>query len=396
MPDAAKPAAAMRVAPHADENETAAPVLRAIMIGLVAFLTLVDLFATQAILPMLAEAYHVTPGAMGLAVNATTIGMAVASLIVAFLSRSIDRRTGILASLALLAIPTLLLGYAPNLAIFAGLRVVQGLCMASAFTLTLAYLGEQCSASDTAGAFAAYITGNVASNLFGRFMAAAVSGHFGLVTNFYVFAGLNLTGAILVYFTIDRAPPLPAVARSQLAAWDALVMHLSNRGLRAAFAIGFCILFAFIGTFTFVNFVLVRPPIGIGMMAVGFVYFVFVPSIITTPLAGNAVARFGTRQSMWGGLGLAGVGLPLVLAPSLSAVVAGLVLIGVGTFLAQAVTTGFVGRAATSDRGAASGIYLAFYFCGGLIGTAILGFVFDRYGWAACVAFIGLALAMAT
>jgi hypothetical protein len=35
--------------------------------------------------------------------------------------------------------------------------------MASAFTLTLAYLGEECSAMDAGGAFAAYITGNVAS-----------------------------------------------------------------------------------------------------------------------------------------------------------------------------------------------------------------------------------------
>lgn len=388
MPDAAEPVVAARVAHRTNAIKTAAPFLRVIVIGVVAFLTLVDLFATQAILPLLTKAYRVTPGEMGLAVNATTIGMAVASLIIAFFSRSIDRRRGILVSLALLALPTLLLAYAPNLLVFAGLRVIQGLCMASAFTLTLAYLGEQCSASDTAGAFAAYITGNVASNLFGRLMAAAVSDHFGIVTNFYVFSGLNLAGAILVYFTIGRRTPMPAAAQSKLTAWDALAMHVGNTGLRAAFAIGFCILFAFIGTFTFVNFVLVRPPIGIGMMAVGFVYLVFLPSIVTTPMAGKVTARFGTRPTLLGGLSLAALGLPLVLAPSLAAVVAGLVLIGVGTFLAQAVVTGFVGRAAISDRGAASGIYLACYFSGGLIGTAVLGFVFDRFGWTACVAFI--------
>jgi hypothetical protein len=61
----------------------------------------------------------------------------------------------------------------------------------------------------------------------------------------------------------------------------------------------------------------------------------------------------------------------------------------------QRVATAFVGRAATSDRGAASGFYLACYFCGGLIGTAILGFVFDRFGWTACIACIGSALAVA-
>ena len=57
--------------------------------------------------------------------------------------------------------------------------------------------------------------------------------------------------------------------------------------------------------------------------------------------------------------------------------------------------TGFVGRAATSDRGSASGLYLASYFSGGLIGSAVLGQLFDRLGWAACVCGIGLSLAVA-
>jgi predicted MFS family arabinose efflux permease len=56
------------------------------IIALTAFLTLVDLFARQAILPSLARAYEVSPAAMGFAVNASAMGMAVASLAVAFLS----------------------------------------------------------------------------------------------------------------------------------------------------------------------------------------------------------------------------------------------------------------------------------------------------------------------
>jgi MFS transporter, YNFM family, putative membrane transport protein len=87
--------------------------------------------------------------------------------------------------------------------------------------------------------------------------------------------------------------------------------------------------------------------------------------------------------------------LPLLLATSLPIVLGGLVLVGVGTFFAQAVATGFVGRAAGPHRGAASGLYLASYFGSGLIGTAILGPVFDAWGWSACVAGVGLALAAA-
>jgi len=141
--------------------------------------------------------------------------------------------------------------------------------------------------------------------------------------------------------------------------------------------------------------VLVREPLALSRMALVFVYFVFLPSIFTTPLAGHAVLRFGTRPALWSALALAGIGLPLLLLPRLVAVMTGLMLVGVGTFFAQAIATGFVGRAATSNRGAASGLYLASYFFGGLIGSATLGQLFDRLGWAACVAGIGAALAAA-
>jgi MFS transporter, YNFM family, putative membrane transport protein len=368
-------------------------VRRTIIIGLIAFLTVVDLFATQAILPSLAHAYRVSPAAMSFAVNASTMGMAVAGLSVAFFSRQIGRRSGILISLCVLAVPTALLAVAPDLTTFTILRIIQGLCMASAFTLTLAYLGEECSAADAGGAFAAYITGNVASNLVGRLISAAVADHFGLAANFYFFSALNLAGAVLVYFTIRTTMPIFQDAASKpLAIWS---KHLRNPPLLASFGIGFCILFAFIGTFTYINFVLVREPLLLGRMALGFVYFVFLPSILTTPFAGAAARRFGTRPTFWSALALAGLGLPLLLLPSPLAVIVGLMLVGIGTFFAQATATGFVGQAATADRGSASGIYLACYFFGGLVGTAVLGQIFDRFGWWPCVVGIGLALATA-
>ena len=385
----------LEAVPMEMQGHPAAVLLRTIVIGLTAFLTVVDLFATQAILPTLTRAYQVTPAAMGFAVNSSTMGMAVAGLVVSLFSQRINRRLGILISLSTLSIPTALLAVAPDLTTFTALRIAQGICMASAFTLTLAYLGEECSAADAGGAFAAYITGNVASNLIGRLVSAAIADHLGLASNFYFFAAFNLAGAVLVYHTVAQSTPMmhmePA-ARSLFAAWMA---HLRNPRLRAAFGIGFCILFAFIGTFTYVNFVLVRPPLSLGPMQLGFVYFVFLPSVATTLLAGRAVHRWGNRPTLWGSLALAGAGLPLLLLPDLTLVLLGMVLIGVGTFFAQATATGFVSQAATADRGAASGIYLACYFAGGLVGTAVLGQIFDRIGWPACVGGIALSLGLA-
>ncbi len=369
---------------------------RQIAIAALAFLTVVDLFSTQAILPVLTRHYGVSTAAMGNAVNTCTVGMALASLVFAQYSRWIDRRYGIALSLAILAVPTALLAWAPNLLAFAGLRFLQGLCMAGAFTLTLAHLAEMTSAGRTTSAFAAYITGNVASNLLGRLMSASLADLVGLNSSFQAFAALNIAGALLAWLVI--MPSQRTRTSAQAPGMTEALAQVRDARLFASFAIGACILFAFVGTFTYVNFVLVSAPFSLEMMSVGFVYFVFLPSIVTTPLAGLLAERIGTREALWAGLGLALVGLAAMLASSLPAVLVGLALVGVGTFLAQATATGYVAsiaRVTRSSPAAASGLYLAAYFFGGLLGSVVLGFVFDRWGWNATVAGIALALLLA-
>jgi MFS family permease len=140
-----------------------------------------------------------------------------------------------------------------------------------------------------------------------------------------------------------------------------------------------------------VNFVLVRPPLSLGMMDLGLVYFVFLTSVVTTLFAGEVAAHIGTRPTIWGALCVAALGLPLMLTSHLSEVLADMVLVGVGTFFAQAAATSFVGQEARAGRGIANGTYLACYFCGGLVGTAVLGRLFDAFGWTACVAGVGAA-----
>jgi predicted MFS family arabinose efflux permease len=368
---------------------------RSLVVGLIGFLTLVDLFATQAILPALARLYGVTPSQIGVAANASTIGMAIAGLLVGGLGARLDRRKGVWLSLALLAIPTTLLASAPDLTIFALLRIAQGLCMASAFTLTLAYLGERCSKADAAGALAAYVTGGVASNLIGRLCAATVASFAGAGATFYFFALLNLAGAALACAALTGVKPMTAMAEPGRRLWSAWADHLGDPKLRLAFAIGFLILFGFIGTFTYIGFVLAAPPLALSMMATGLVFFVFLPSMITTPLAGSVVTRFGAHRVLPPALILALGGLGLLVLPSLPSVILGLVMVGVGTFFGQAVATGYVGRRAKRDRAAASGLYLSFYYSGGLAGAALVGQLFDRAGWNAAVAGIFAALAFA-
>jgi MFS transporter, YNFM family, putative membrane transport protein len=360
---------------------------RLIAIGVVSFLTLVDLFATQAILPSLAAAYKVSPGIMGSAVNLCTLGMAISGLGVALLNHRIGRRKGVVLSLALLTIPTLLLAFMPALPWFAGLRLLQGVFMSAAFSLTIAYIAETANAHLISAALAAYVTGNVASNLFGRLMSAAIADHLGLPANFLIFAGLNLAGAALAFVLLsDEAMNRTGAKHANL------VAIFRRRALNASFAIGFLILFVFIGAFTYVNFVLTRPPLGLSAMQLGFVYLIFIPSIIITPFAGFAGNRLGAGMVIILALLAALIGLTASLIPDLSFVLGAMTLLAAGTFFAQAAATGYVSRSAGAERGSAGGVYLASYYSGGLVGSIVVGQVFDHFGWTAVVMVLGIAL----
>jgi len=365
---------------------------RSLLIGVIGFLTLVDLFATQAILPSLAVIYGVKPSEIGIAANATTLGMAVAGLLVGAFSAQVERKRAICLSLLLLAVPTSLLAFAPNLAVFAVLRVTQGLFMAAAFALTLTHLAERCERR-TATALAAYVTGVVASNLIGRLTAAFVAGLVGAASSFLFFAALNVAGAALAAVALTRNSPEGMGERGRF--WSAWLDHLSDPALRRTFAIGFLILFGFIGVFTYVGFVLMRPPHMLSMGALGLVFLVFAPSMVTTPLAGRVTERLGPGVTVPASLALALAGLIMLLAPNLLSIILGMTLVGIGTFFAQAVATGHVGRIAQGDKAAASGLYLSSYYCGGLAGAAAIGQLFDRFGWIAAVAGVFGALGLA-
>jgi MFS transporter, YNFM family, putative membrane transport protein len=177
--------------------------------------------------------------------------------------------------------------------------------------------------------------------------------------------------------------------------WSAWTRHLADPRLGRAFAIGFLILFGFIGVFTYVGFVLTTPPIALDAARTALVFFCFAPSLLTTPLAGGAARRWGAHRVVPVALLLSVGGLAPLLLPSAWAVFAGLVLVSGGTFFAQAIATGYVGLTAESDRAAASGLYLAAYYTGGLAGAAIVGQLFDRAGWSAALAGVAAALTVA-
>jgi YNFM family putative membrane transporter len=354
-----------------------------VTIGLAAFFTLVDLFGPQAIAPSMARAFAASPARVGIAVNAAVLGMIAAGLMTIAFADRICRKHLMVGVLVALAVPTGLIAACTDLPTFEMLRVIQGVLMCAGFAAAIAYVAEEWGPVGAAPVLmGCYLTGNVAANMGGRMIAAAATDLANWQIAFLAFALLNLLGAALLQLALPESRrQVVEKHRSPLNSFRTVLRSLPLSG---AFAAGYLILFVFVGVFTYVNFRLGQAPFGLSVKAIGLVYLVFSPSLFVTLAVGAAVRQFGYRIAFVGGASLSLVGVSLTMVEVLPLVLLGLALVAAGLFFSQAVATAFIGHVALSARSAASGLYLAAYYAGGLCGAWLMGAALGMFGWLGC------------
>ena len=351
--------------------------------GFCAFLAL---FAPQPLLPMLAREFGVSPARISLVVTASTLAVAISAPLAGFVADRFGRKRVIVPSAFLLAVPTLLAATATGYWQLIFWRFLQGVFTPGIFAVVIAYINEEWE-SGAGAATAAYVTGTVIGGFSGRALAAVVAGQGSWRWSFVVLGALNLAGAVCIRAWLPAGNRFTRVHRTE-SAIAPILRHLRNPRLVATYAVGFCVMFTLLATFTYINFYLAAPPFHLSTAALGMLFVVYLVGAVITPIAGRAIDRFGHRFALVAAFSAGATGVLLTLIHSLPLVMAGLTLACTGVFIANSAGSSYVGSAATESRASAVGLYVTFYYLGGSAGSAVPGFVWNRGGWPACVALI--------
>jgi predicted MFS family arabinose efflux permease len=351
--------------------------------GFCAFTTL---FAPQPLLPMLARSFHVTPAAISLVMTVSTLAVACSAPLAGLVADRLGRKRVIVPAAFLLAVPTLLAGTSAGYHQMLFWRFWQGVFTPGIFAVTIAYINEEWE-SGAGAATAAYVTGTVIGGFSGRFFSALVASAFSWRWSFVTLGTLNLMGAFAIRAWL---PPGRRFARSRRGGSGARAMwrHLRNPSLLATYAVGFCIMFTLLGTFTYINFYLSAPPFSLTTNALGTLFVVYLIGAVVTPTAGKWIDRRGHRFALVTAFCGGAAGITLTLIHSLPVIVLGLALCCTSVFIANSSGSSYVGSAAQEDRAAAVGLYVTFYYLGGSAGSAVPGHFWSTGGWPACVALI--------
>lgn len=351
--------------------------------GFCAFTTL---FAPQPLLPMLARSFQVTAAAISLVMTVSTLAVAISAPLAGIVADRLGRKRVIVPAAFLLALPTLLAATSSSYGQLLFWRFWQGVFTPGIFAVTIAYINEEWE-SGAGAATAAYVTGTVIGGFSGRFLSALVASQTSWRWAFVTLGTLNLLGALAIRAWLPagrRFAPSRRGGSGARAMWG----HLRNPRLVATYAVGFCVMFTLLGTFTYINFYLTEPPFLLSTTALGLLFVVYLIGAVVTPWAGKWIDRRGHRFALVTAFCGGAAGVTLTLIHSLPVIILGLALCCTGVFIANSAGSSYVGSAAQEDRAAAVGLYVTFYYLGGSAGSAVLGRFWSGGGWPACVALI--------
>lgn len=353
------------------------------------------MYLTQPVLPELSREFGVGPAQAGLTVSAVVLAIAAASTSLGALSDALGRRRVMVASAALLVLPTAACALAPSFAALLGLRALQGVFIPGVTAVSVAYAGDRYPLQALPRVVAGIMGAAVAGGLLGRVMAGPVTAAFGWRATFLVGAAATALGAAALARELAPAPPRGPLQLRR--AYAGVLAHLREPRLVGGFLVGACLFFGWMGLFTFLPYHLTSPRYGLSTAVVSSVYLVYAAGVVASPVAGRLAQRFSPRAVMAAGLAAGAAGAAATLARPLPLVVAGLVVFVGGAYTAQAIAPSFVNASARTAKGAASALYLTFYYVGGTLGATLPGLAWQRWRWpgvvTACVAALAAAVA---
>jgi predicted MFS family arabinose efflux permease len=320
-------------------------------------------------------------------VTASTLGVALAAPAVGQIADRVGRKRVIVLSASTLGIATLLTATSATLSALLFWRFIQGVATPGVFSVTTAYVHDEWPPARAASAISAYVSGTIAGGFSGRVIAGFTAEHLGWHWAFI------LLGCISVAIAAYLAAYLPAGRKfghqtAPARMTDALIDHLRNKQLLAAYIVGSCVLFSLTALFTYVTFHLAAPPFSLSAGWIGSIFVVYLAGAVVTPIVGRRIDRDGYGKMLVRAAAIGAAGALLSLVPNVWAVIAGLAICCSGVFIAQASATTFVGVAAKHNRALALGLYVSFYYAGGSLGGTAPGWLWQRFGWPGCVAVV--------
>jgi predicted MFS family arabinose efflux permease len=373
------------------------------MVLLLAFasgLIVANLYYAQTLVGPISAATGLSPQAAGLIVTLTQIGYALGLLFVVPLGDLLENRRLVVSALLFTAVALMVAAFSTSAWLFlaAALAIGVGSVAAQVLVPFAAHLSKEATRGQAVGKV---VSGLLLGIMLARPVASLVAAH----TSWHVvFGGASLAivalAALLRAKLPERVPTAPMPYAKLIGSLWHLFASTPLLRRRAAYQAGLFGSFSLFWTVT--PLMLASPAFHLSLTGIAIFALVGMAGAIASPIAGRLADAGHTLTATAAALvlGVIGFALPLF-APDSRIVALGLLVLA-SIILDMGVAANLVlGQRAIFSLGAdvrsrLNGLYLAMFFAGGALGSALGAWVYASYGWHAALltgmAFPGLAL----
>ncbi|MDM1085569.1 MFS transporter [Myroides odoratimimus] len=349
------------------------------------FLVGVSVFAQvynfQPILSEITQYFKVTPSESSYLVSASTLGMAIGLLLFAFIADSYPRKDIMLFSLVTSTMLTLLSVWANDFSILVNINFIKGMCISGVSAVTLAYLAEEIDPKYIGTAISFYLAGNTFGGMFGRIVAALVSGWLGWQAAVFTIGILAVVIAIAFYILFPESrffTPKKLKIKHKLRQMKSI---FKNYKIMAMYLVAICLMGAFVSVYNFLGFKLESAPYNLPHYLIAMIFLMYAFGIFGNMVAGSLSDRYSSRMILLIALGLMLIGVIGMYMDNLVIILLGLTFFTISFFSGHTIASRVVTTLGKEAKSSATALYWFFYYIGSSIIGSSTGVFVNKGNW---------------
>ena len=333
------------------------------------------LYITQPIQPLLINEFQISTTQVTLFTSVILFALAIAPIFYGYLLEKFDTKLILIASLMLLGVFQCLLSFTQQYSTFLILRICEALMIPAALTATMTSLTRIDSKNKYIGLYvASTVFGGVLSRVGGGFLTTLFSWRF-------TFIALGIS-TLLIAFLAFKLPHTNTKIQSSKITFAIILDFLKDKRFLLLYSGAFLILFCFQGILNFMPHYITSLNPQITPAQIGFMYFGYIVGIITAILS-KKITRFfkGEIKTIALGFFIFGASCWMMLFGDFWQLFFAIFALCFGMFIINSVLSSFINTIKKNKKGITNGLYLAFYYAGGTLGTTLPTYIYHPFGW---------------
>ena len=187
------------------------------------------LYCFQPILPVMAQAFALSPAQSSLLLSVTAISIAIAMVFSSILSDRVGRSTMMFWGMAISALLSFAIPLAANFEQILIIRLLIGVALSGISAIIMTYISEEFESNDRLKKMGIYVSGTSIGGMLGRLITGFITDHWGWQVAIYSIGALSVLLGLLFMYLLPASQKFVANQSSFKASFKWYIKHLQNK-----------------------------------------------------------------------------------------------------------------------------------------------------------------------